>query len=249
MYIIPSIYIRDKKTVRLATGGSLFNENPVEMAKSLAQAGAEVIYLSDLDSPPAGNSPNLPAVEQIVNLGLKVQLSGHIRSEDVVERYIKVGVERVIPGVIAYQKPDFLKSLCDKFPSKIATHIDVVAGKVVIKGWTVATRKTPLDYAEQFKDAGVGTILYSDIETDGKITPSDIVRVMEFSRSSPIPLIHSTDISDPKELELVLGLESARIIGTIFGKSMYSGTIDIAATITHEKENMPAGMDEPTLVP
>lgn len=250
MYIIPSLYIRDKKTFALATGGTPFNEDPLEMAKKLASIGAELLYILDLNVPPAGGIPHLPIIEKIASeTGLKVQIAGNIRSADVVERYVKAGVERVVLGIIAYQKPEFLRNVCRMFPGKIAVPIDVRDGKVLIKGWTVAARKTALDYAEQFKDAGVETIIYSDVETEGKITKADIARIMIFSKQSPIPIIHSTDVSSIGELELVLALKSIKIIGTIIGKSMYSGTIDISSTITHAKERMPAGMDEPTLIP
>jgi len=250
MYIIPSIYIRGNKTVQLATGGRIFDENPVNMARLLNSAGAEVIYVSDLEAPVTGRSPNLSTIEEIINsTGLKVYLTGHLKSVDTIEKYITAGVDRIILDAMAYQKPDFLKEVCKKFPRKIGMHIKVVGGKVVIEGWTVATRKTALDYAEQFKEAGVALILYSDYETENKITPADVSRIMEFSRKSPMPIIHSGDISNPNELELVLGLDSSKILGTIFGKSMYAGTIDIASTITHVKEESADGMDEPTLIP
>lgn len=250
MYIIPSVYIRNNKTVALDRGGSIFNENPVEMSKQLESVGAELLYVVDLDTPPAGVSPNLSTIEKICKeTTLKLQITGNIRSNDVVERYIHAGVQRAILGTLAYQKPDFLKGVCEKFPGKIGVHIDVRAGKVVIKGWTVATRKTALNYAEQFSDAGVNIIIYSDLQEEGKITPADIQRILEFSRHSPMQVIHGSDINSATELELVLGLHSNKLIGTIIGKSMYSGLIDISSTITHVKEESPAETDEPTLIP
>lgn len=249
MYIIPSIYIRDHKTVALAKGGVPFDEDPVKMAHKLALLGAEIIYILDLNVPPAGNVQHLPIIENIVKqTGLKIQLAGYIKSEDVVDHYIKAGVERVVLGAIAYQKPDFLKKVCKKYPGRIAVHIDVRGGKVIIQGWTVAAKKTAIDYTEQFKEAGVGTVLYSEVESEGKITPTDISKIMLFSRKSPLPIIHATDVSSPKELELVLGLKSNKIVGTIIGRSMYSGIIDISSTITHGIEEAPAGTDEPTLI-
>jgi len=247
--IIPSLYIRDGKTLALATGGTLFDNDPVGMAEKLTSVGCEYLYLLDLNVPPAGTSPNLQIIEDIIKkTGLKLQITGNIRSADVVERYINAGVERVILGLVAYQKPDFLKSICQKFPGKIAMPIDVVGGKVKIKGWTVAARKTALDYSEQFKDAGVSTIIYSDVETEGKITKADINHIREFYRDSPLTVIHATDVGTAEELELVLGLESVKVIGTIIGKSMYSGIVDISSTITHAKEEGSSEMDESTLI-
>lgn len=251
MHIIPTIYLRDNKALRIETGGgTFFNEDPVVMARELSSIGAELLHLVDLNTPATGNVPHLSLIKKIADeSALKIQLSGNIRSEDIVEKYISSGCERVIVGIIGYQKPDFLKNLCQKFPGKIAMNIEVISGKVVIKGWAVAAKKTALDYAEQFHDAGVSAILYSDVEREGLLNDGDIKRVLKFSRETPIPILHSTDVSSTKELELLMKLESPRILGTILGKSMYNGTVDIATTIAHAIEETPSGMDEPTLIP
>lgn len=250
MLVIPSIYIKDNHVFPLATGGPIFDKNPVEMAKKLAEAGAEVIFISDLNCPPSGHVPHLGIIEEISKqIGLKVSITGNIRSEDVVEKYIGAGVEHVVMGTIAYQKPDFLKNVCEKFPSNIAAHIEVKGGKVSITGWTVATRKTDIDYAEQFRDAGVSLLLYSNLETDGKISLTDINNLSKFLIKSPLPIVQSADINSISEIESILSLSSTKLIGTILGRSMYAGLIDIASTITHSKEKGPSGMDEPTLIP
>lgn len=250
MFVIPSLYIKDNETMAIATGGRIFDKDPVKMAKILASVGTERLYIVDLNVPPSGNVQHGPIIKRIVDeTGFKVYLSGHIRSADVVERYISAGVEKVIPGVVAYQKPDFLKAICKKFPGKVGVHIEVRGGRVVITGWAVASKKTAIDYAEQFKDAGASIIIYSDVEEDGKITNQDIIRVGNFIKASPLPVIHSSDVSSSGELELILGLRFTKLIGTIIGRSMYSGIIDISSTITHAKEKMPDEMDEPTLIP
>lgn len=250
MLIIPSLYIRDQKTVQLATGGLPFDSNPVEMAKQLRGVGAESIYLVDMNVPPSGNIPNLLLIQKIIETtGLEVLLAGNIRSVDVIEGYSKAGVGRVVIGILAYQKPDFLKEACLNFPKKVAAHIEVREGKVVIPGWTVAAKKTALDYANQFKDAGVTTILYSDIMTEGKLTIEDVKRVGLFINKVPMSVIHTTDFANISELELLMKLETPKLSGTILGKSMYAGAIDIASAITHVKEMVISGMDEPTLIP
>ena len=250
MYIVPSIYIRDNKTVALAEGGNIYDADPLLLARYLTSVGTEVLFIMDLNIPATGHSPHTDLIAQIIEeTGLKVQLAGNIRSADIVDKFLSIGVERVTLGTIAYQKPDFLKRVCEQFPGKIAAHIDVRSKKVVIKGYAVAAHKTAIDYAEQFDDAGVGTIIYSDVTEEGTITLADIKSVSDFIRHSPLPIFHSTDISRSGDLDMILNMKSPRIIGTIFGKSMYSGIIDIASAITHVKEETPDGMDEPTLIP
>lgn len=250
MDLIPAIYIKDNQTVKIAEGTGIFDPDPLILAAKLANIGVEVVYLNDLNVPGAGTPENLELIDKIIKkTGLRVILTGNFKSTDVAERYVDIGIEKIVLGTIAYQKPDLLKNFCEKFKNKIVTTIEVKAGKVVISGWTIAAHKNAFDYAEQFANTGVSTLLYSDVQEEGKLTHTDIANVINFSTKSPIPIIHSTDLNSAQELELVLALESTKILGTIFSKSIYSGIIDMAATITHIKEKLPDGMDEPTLIP
>lgn len=251
MLIIPTIYIRGGKTVNLANRPTEnYREDPFEMARYWADAGAELLHIADLDAPVAGPIPNADVIKRIITeLKTPVQIGGHIKSTETVDRYIALGAVRVVLGVVAYQKPDILKAACSGNKGKIATHIDVRGGKVVITGWAMPTKKTALDYAGQFKDAGIGLIIYSDTQEDGSITTANIDNTREYVRQINLPTLFQADIENLNDIENVMSLETYGLMGIIVGRPIYEGRLDLKSAITFIKERSLNGADEPTLVP
>jgi len=248
--IIPSIYIKNGKAVKLAEGWPAFDEDPLRLARLLEAAGASYIYVFDLDVPPVGHIPHIPILEGISSkTSLKILLGGGIKTTDTISRYIKAGVEMIILGSIAYQKPQFLSEACTTFPNRIATRIDIRRGRVFIPGFTVAAHKGALEYAKQFKEAGVTAIVCSSVTEDGKTTEEDIKIASDMIQSSPLQVIYLPEIGSAYEMDRILSLAHHNLKGIIIEKAMYNGTVDISATITHAMEITPAGSDEPTLIP
>jgi len=248
MLIIPVMYIRGGSVLKPAgSAGPAVKTDPAGLARDWVKTGVEAIHINDLDTPPSGISPNNDVIKKLTSeLRLKVAVEGKIRSPETVERYLSAGVERVLIDSIAYQKPAFLSELCGRFPKKIATQIDVRRGKVNIKGWTVAANKTALDYVEQFKTAGVDAIYYSDVFEEGVLKPEDFGRIRDFLRKAMIKTYHATDMTAPSDVEQLIMLESYGLKGTLVGRSLYEGKINLEAIITLVKERSGGGLDEPT---
>lgn len=251
MLIIPTIYIRNKKTVNIAGGISeIYREEPLEMAKFFVDSGAELLHIIDLDSPQTGPLANAEPIKQIIDkTNVPVEIGGRIRSLDNIDRYFALGAARVILGVIAYQKPDILKEACRRHKGKIATHIDVRGGKVNITGWIVAPKKDALDYTRQFKEAGAGLIIYSDTQDDGSLTKENIDRTREYVKSSGIRVVFQADVASLSDIEQIMSLETYGLMGLIIGKPIYEGRLDLRSAITFVKERSISGADEPTLIP
>ncbi len=247
MLIIPVMYLRGESVLKPAgRAASPIKSDPFQLALDWSKAGAELIHIVDLDTPATGPSPNINILKKI-HTGLKIgiEVEGFVRDLETAEKYFAAGVERISLGAIAYQKPAFLADLCKRFPGKIGVHIDVKRGRVQIKGWSVATNKTALDYVEQFKLAGVTVIYYSDIEEEGALKPTDFARVREFLKKALVKVIHTTDFSNNAELEQLIMLESYGMIGSLISHPLYEGRIDLENSITFIKEKSP-GLDEPT---
>lgn len=250
MLLIPVIYIRGGATLKpVGAGGPSVTSDPIELARVWSKSGAELTHVVDLETPASGPSPNLSILKKIrdeIKVGLVVE--GNIRSIDTAEKYFQIGAERITLGAIAYQKPAFLSELCQKFPKKVAVNLDVRRGRVVIKGWTVATNKTSLDYVKQLKEAGVTMLYYSDSDEEGLIKPADFGRMRDFLRKALIKIVHTTDITNTTELEQLIMLESYGLEGTLLSKSLYEGRLDLEGTITFSKEYSRSGLDEPTYI-
>lgn len=219
----------------------------VEIAKGWADAGAELIHVIDMDAPPTGPSPNSEVLAQIAGTAkVKFEVEAAVKSIGAAEKYISAGAERITLGSIAYQKPVFLAELCKKFPKKIAVHIDVRRGKVNIKGWAVTSNKTALDYVNQFKDVGVDTIYYSDIEEEGVLKIQDFLRVQDFLKHAMIKVYHTTDVNSSNDIEQLVMLEAYGLNGTLLSKSLYENKIDLHASISLVRDRSCGGLDEPT---
>lgn len=240
MLLIPVIYLRGGLALRPSG-------NAVEIARGWAASGAELIHVIDMDTPPTGASPNNDVLTKIASVAkIRFEVEATVKTSETVDKYIGAGAERVTIGSIAYQKPAFLAELCKKFPKKIAPHIDVRRGKVYIKGWTVASNKTALDYVKQFKDVGVDTIYYSDLDEEGVLKTQDFLRIKDFLKKAMVKTYHTTDVNSANDIEQLVMLEPYGLNGTLLSKSLYENKIDLHASINLVSDRSRGGLDEPT---
>lgn len=150
MEIIPAIDLQNGEAVRLYKGDydkkTVYSKNPLEIAQKFEQMGAKYLHLVDLDGAKLGQTRNLEIVRKIKDqTNLKIEIGGGIRNLDTVSLYLEqIGVERVILGTAAAEKPDFLKELLVKYGlSRIVVGVDIREGFVSTSGWL---EKTTLPY-------------------------------------------------------------------------------------------------------
>ena len=141
MKIFPAIDLYGGKAVRLYKGDynqmTVYSDNPVEIALDFKSQGALYMHVVDLEGAKTGDTPNLKTIEQLVkSTDMFVEVGGGIRSMDVIDRYVNIGVKRVILGTSAVTDRDFLISALKKYGDKIAVGVDIKDGYVAIKGWT-----------------------------------------------------------------------------------------------------------------
>jgi len=236
MYIIPAIDLRNGKCVRLTKGEEgteiIFSDNPVDVAKRWEAAGAKWIHVVDLDGAFQGKPLNLGVVEAIVgSVSCKVQVGGGIRNADVVDKYVKAGVERVIIGTAAFSDNGFLRAICARFPGKIAVGIDTKNGKIAVKGWKETLDLKYEDVISDLSDKGVSLIIHTNVDRDGTMEGINIEPVSGFITSSEIPVVVSGGIASMDDLAKLSSLRSENLYGVILGKSIYTGSIDLKMAI------------------
>ena len=168
MKIFPAIDLRGGKVVRLLQGDyskeTVYSEDPLAVAEEFEAAGAEYLHVVDLDGAIDGTQPNFAAVSDIVqSTGLKVEIGGGIRNEEIVVDYAQVGALRVIIGTKAITDPEFTRRMIKKHGSNVAVGIDIVGTKVAINGWTKVTDTTVDELIEALIDDGVNAIICTDI--------------------------------------------------------------------------------------
>lgn len=233
MFLYPAIDLYEGKAVRLFKGDydqmTVYSNTPVEVAKDFAAAGASHIHLVDLEGAKKGEPANLETIHAIIKAtNLFVEVGGGIRSMETVERYLSIGVNRVILGTAAVTDPGFLEAALKKYGEKIAVGVDLKDGCVAIKGWTEKSELTAQDFFSQMEAMGVKAIICTDIDRDGAMKGTNRELYRELSRKYAIDLIASGGVSS---LEDVVALADMKLHGAIIGKAYYIGAIDLKKAI------------------
>ena len=233
MELFPAIDLIGGCAVRLVKGDyaqkTVYSENPAEVAKSFAAAGAKYLHVVDLEGAKDGGTPNLETIKNIVeNGGLLVEVGGGIRSEEVIRKYLDAGVFRVILGTAAVQNPAFLEEMVQKYGEKIAVGVDIKDGMVAIKGWTEVSQESCFDFCEKLQKIGVKTIICTDISKDGLLSGTNLELYKELSDKFSVDIVASGGVTT---LDDVKKLAEMGMYGAILGKALYTGNIDLKAAV------------------
>lgn len=231
MIIFPAIDLKNGQCVRLFKGNmekvTIFNDNPAAQAKEFESFGFKYLHIVDLDGAIAGKSANEQSVREILkSVTIPVQLGGGIRSVAAIEKWLELGVSRVILGTVAAKNPELVIEACQKFPGKIVVGIDAKEGRVATEGWVKTSEMTVLELAKKFEDCGVEAIIYTDIARDGTLAGADFVGTRDLAQSLKIPVIASGGISSLKDVLQIKTLEEDGVIGAIVGRAIYDKKID-----------------------
>ena len=233
MIIFPAIDLYDKKAVRLYKGDyaqmTVYSENPIEIARDFERAGATHVHLVDLEGAKDGTTPNIDIVRQIASeTSLFCEIGGGIRNIETVERYIDAGVSRVIIGTAAVTDRAFLSEAIAKFGSKIAVGADFRDGYIAIKGWLEKTEYTLDSFLSEMKEAGVKTVIITDISRDGAMRGTNLELYKRLSCEYSLNITASGGVSS---IDDVKKLREMDMYGAIIGKAYYIGKIDLGEAI------------------
>ena len=230
MILIPAIDIKDKKCVRLLKGDyskeTIYSENPLDVSKKWVEEGASLIHLVDLDGALEGSSINFPLIEQIVkSSNCKFQVGGGIRNIDTIEKYLSIGVERVIIGTAAFKDSSFLAKACQLYGERIAVGLDIKDGKIAVSGWNKKIDITMENALLNFKRVGVKMVILTSVDRDGTLEGFNEDLIQSYLKISDIPMIVSGGVRDSEDLEKISRLKSNNIFGVILGKSLYENEL------------------------
>jgi phosphoribosylformimino-5-aminoimidazole carboxamide ribotide isomerase len=236
MIIYPAIDLKDGKCVRLHKGdmnaATIYNENPSEQAAQWARSGFSWLHVVDLNVAVDGKPVNIDAVRGIIDAcDLPVQLGGGIRSMKQIEDWLNEGISRVILGTVAVKNPDLVKEACANFPHQIVVGIDARNGRVAVEGWVEESDMEATALAAMFEDAGVASIIYTDINRDGTGQGLNMDSTIALAQSTSIPVIASGGVASLADVRAVKAATRHGVSGMIIGTALYDGAIDPAAAL------------------
>ena len=232
MKILPAIDIKDKKCVRLIQGDfenkTEYKTSPLDQAGKYKEHGFKNLHIIDLDGALTGQIVNLNIIQEIVSkYDLKIEVGGGVRTFDSIQRYVDIGVEKIILGSAAVRNKEFLKEACIKFKNKIALGLDAKDGNLSISGWKEDSNIKTLDFLKDVNSYGISRLIYTDISKDGTKESPNFEETIRISDISNCPVIISGGVSSIKDIKRAKELNNKNIEGIIIGKAIYDGDIEL----------------------
>ena len=236
MIVFPAIDLKGGQVVRLAEGdmdrATVYADDPAAQALAFAEAGAEHLHVVDLDGAFAGSPRNAEAVEDIItNFPGYVQLGGGIRTVQTVERWFDLGVARLVIGTAALKNPGFVKDMAREYENGIVVAVDARDGYVATEGWAEKSDMSVLDLARRFEDAGVASLLFTDVGRDGLLKGCNVQATVALAEMVDIPVIASGGVAGIGDIRMLKMQEDSGIEGVITGRAIYDGRLDLATAI------------------
>lgn len=234
--IFPAIDLKRGQVVRLAEGdmarATVYGDDPAAQARLFAEAGADHLHVVDLDGAFAGDSVNGEAVRAAVAaFPGRVQVGGGIRDMASVERWLAIGVARVVIGTAALKNPDFVKAAAKAHPGAIVVAVDARDGMVATEGWADVSDVSVEDLSRRFEDAGVAALLFTDVGRDGLLKGCNVEATVALAKAVSIPVIASGGVAGIEDIHALRPHVGDGVTGVITGRALYDGRLDLAEAI------------------
>jgi len=236
MVILPAIDIKDGNCVRLFKGdyGTVQKvaDSYMDTARGFELSGAQWVHMVDLDGAKDANQRNKDIfIDVAKNTGLKVEVGGGIRSLDTVEMYLNAGISRVIIGSAAVKNPALVRAAVKEFGERIAVGTDAKKGFVATEGWLETSGVNFIDLGVEMCRAGVRFFIFTDIDKDGTLSRPNHYKT-KLLQQTLAPLGGNVIASGGiRSINNIRTLKRNGIYGAICGKSLYSGSLDLAQAI------------------
>jgi phosphoribosylformimino-5-aminoimidazole carboxamide ribotide isomerase len=229
--IIPAIDIIDGKCVRLSQGDyskkTIYNENPLEVAKMFEAAGIQFLHLVDLDGAKQKRIVNHKVLHEITSkTSLKVDFGGGVQSDEMIEMAFENGATQITGGSVAVRNPDLMAGWFQKYGSeKIILGADAHHEKIAISGWEESSGQSVYDFVENWVKIGAKYCISTDVAKDGMLQgPSfDLYKKLQ-EKNESLNIVASGGISC---IEDIIKLNEMDIYGVIVGKAFYEGRIQL----------------------
>ncbi|UTB40047.1 1-(5-phosphoribosyl)-5-[(5-phosphoribosylamino)methylideneamino]imidazole-4-carboxamide isomerase [Faecalibacterium duncaniae] len=230
MNLFPAIDLRDGKVVRLTQGDydrmTVYGADPCAQARQFVEAGARYLHVVDLDGAKDGTLSNYGSIAALAKQGgLYIEVGGGLRTEERIEKYLSLGVNRCILGSVAVTDFDFTARMLKRYGERIAVGVDAKDGFVAIHGWKEVSAEKGVDFCRRLADAGCTAIIYTDIACDGAMQGTNLALYRQLAAEVPgVAFTASGGISSEAEL---LELKKMGTAAAILGKSLYTGALDL----------------------
>ncbi|MBV6459742.1 MAG: 1-(5-phosphoribosyl)-5-[(5-phosphoribosylamino)methylideneamino] imidazole-4-carboxamide isomerase [Fimbriimonadaceae bacterium] len=233
MLIWPAIDLRQGRCVRLRQGDfnrvTSYDGDPIDIARSFADQGADGIHLVDLDGAKTGESSHLRTLETMAELlSIPVEFGGGVRTLESIRSALDAGAKRVVLGTKLARDPAFASLALAQFGNAIVAGIDSNQGKVAVSGWLEATDLDEVEFAQSIHSMGGVRAIVTDIGRDGMMTGPNLDQLRDMVARSGLKIIASGGIGSLQDLR---DLVSTGVEAVIVGRALYEGAFTVADAV------------------
>jgi phosphoribosylformimino-5-aminoimidazole carboxamide ribotide isomerase len=233
--LLPAIDLRGGRCVRLHQGDfdaeTVYDDDPVRVARQFETSGAEWIHVVDLDAARTGERTHLEQIRLVVrSVSCRIEVGGGVRSADAAQELLDAGVERVVVGTAAVERPALVEELCQLYPGRVAVGLDARGNEVAIRGWVDGSGADLVTLAQRFEGIGLAALIVTEIGRDGTLEGPAYGQLGAVLAESDIPLIASGGVGSLDDLRALARLEAGgrRLAGVIVGRAIYEGRFGVA---------------------
>jgi phosphoribosylformimino-5-aminoimidazole carboxamide ribotide isomerase len=242
LIVFPAIDLQAGRVVRLAQGDfdreTAYGVDPVAQAATFAAAGAEWIHMVDLDAARTGEPVNRGTIAAIGRAaaagGVRVQAGGGVRDEASAAALLDdAGIDRVVVGTAAVERPGFVAVLAARWPNRVAVGLDVRGDEVAVRGWRDRSGRDIAGAVDELAGAGTAAFVVTQIARDGMLAGPDLEGLAAVLERTAVPVIASGGVGTLDDLRRLAGLELAgrRLEGAIVGRALYEGRFTLAEAL------------------
>ncbi len=113
----------------------IYKNSPIEVIDEFQLDASSILHIVDLDGAVYGKPKNFNLIKSFITLAnCNIQLGGGIRNMDTVERYLDIGVSKIILGTSVLTNTSFLYNACYKHPGRICVSVDTLNDMILDRG-------------------------------------------------------------------------------------------------------------------
>ncbi|GAB4296890.1 MAG: 1-(5-phosphoribosyl)-5-[(5-phosphoribosylamino) methylideneamino]imidazole-4-carboxamide isomerase [Ignavibacteriaceae bacterium] len=228
LLVIPSIDIKDRKTVRIVQGipeldCADYGDDPVEMAKIWRAENAKLLHVVDFDGISDHSRVNYDIIKEICSsVVIPVEYAGGIRSLEDAKDIMQTGICRLVISTLAIENlPEFRKVLEEFGPMKIAVALDIVNEEIVTRGRKHSTGIHYIEFAEKMAELGIQRFIVTDVLRNGVLGGPNLEYSRRTAEVTGVRVTLSGGIRNKDELMDVQNLVPLGVDSVIIGRALY----------------------------
>ena len=195
--LIPCLLIHKGGLVKtIKFGEPKYVGDPLNAVRIFNEKEVDELMVVDIDASRNGAAPNEALIAQMAaECRMPLCYGGGVKSAEVVERLVALGVEKVALSSAAVEQPALVSEAAERVGRQsVVVVMDVKATGLLRSREVVthnATRRTghdPVGFAKEMQRLGAGEIVLNSVDRDGTMQGYDLALIDQLKAAIDVPL-------------------------------------------------------------